>query len=277
MITPINKIIPISVVDGMGSRTAIFLQKCNINCLYCHNPETQNICTNCGKCVPSCPTNALYINNGIVKWDYEKCCNCDKCINTCESFSSPKIMYMTPNDVLLEVKKNIPIIRGITVSGGECTLYPEFLTELFKLAKQENLTCYIDTNGMVDLSKYQNLMLHCDKVMLDIKSWDKNIFFNLTGSDNDIVKKNLVYLAKNHKLEEVRIVCIDNYVDAKETIIGISKLVKDYLDEFTLKLITFRSYGVKSHLSGEKSPSYKEMELLQELAKSYGFSNIRIV
>lgn len=36
----INRILPFSSVDGPGNRTVIFLQGCNFNCLYCHNPET---------------------------------------------------------------------------------------------------------------------------------------------------------------------------------------------------------------------------------------------
>jgi len=38
----VNRIIPFSSVDGPGNRTAIFLQGCNFNCSYCHNPETIN-------------------------------------------------------------------------------------------------------------------------------------------------------------------------------------------------------------------------------------------
>ena len=53
MKAPVNKIIPVSVVDGPGNRTAVFLQGCNISCAYCHNPETQNLCTGCGVCVLS--------------------------------------------------------------------------------------------------------------------------------------------------------------------------------------------------------------------------------
>ena len=37
---PVNKIIPFSSVDGPGNRTAVFVQGCNFNCHYCHNPET---------------------------------------------------------------------------------------------------------------------------------------------------------------------------------------------------------------------------------------------
>mgnify|MGYP001728747493 FL=1 len=47
---PINKIIPLSVVDGPGCRTSVFVQGCNIACAYCHNPETQQLCRACGIC-----------------------------------------------------------------------------------------------------------------------------------------------------------------------------------------------------------------------------------
>ena len=45
---PVNKIIPFSVVDGPGSRFAVFFQSCGFSCAYCHNPETMRMCTGCG-------------------------------------------------------------------------------------------------------------------------------------------------------------------------------------------------------------------------------------
>jgi pyruvate-formate lyase-activating enzyme len=36
----INKILNFSSVDGPGNRLVVFTQGCNLNCLYCHNPET---------------------------------------------------------------------------------------------------------------------------------------------------------------------------------------------------------------------------------------------
>ncbi|MCI7575162.1 MAG: 4Fe-4S cluster-binding domain-containing protein, partial [Clostridiales bacterium] len=44
----VNRIIPFSCVDGPGNRTAVFLQGCNFDCKYCHNPETIASCVHCG-------------------------------------------------------------------------------------------------------------------------------------------------------------------------------------------------------------------------------------
>lgn len=212
-----------------------------------------------------------------VVWSPGKCVHCDVCIRTCPNAASPKIQYMEAKEVFKEIEKNIPFIRGITVSGGECTLYPEFLTELFILSKQAELSCYIDSNGCVDLSAQTELMEHCDKVMLDVKAWDEEVFFRLTGGRNGTVKNNLLYLAQHRKLEEVRIVCIEPEVDVENVISGIAESVKEYLDEFTLKLIAFRNHGVRSGLSDRETPSLERMEKWERLAKSKGFSNIRIV
>ena len=60
---PVNRILPLSTVDGPGCRAAVFLQGCNLACAYCHNPETQNLCTGCGACVPACPAGALSLES----------------------------------------------------------------------------------------------------------------------------------------------------------------------------------------------------------------------
>ena len=75
----INKIIPFSSVDGPGNRVVIFLQGCNISCLYCHNPETINTCINCGECIETCPTEAISIGiDGRIVWNEKKCIDCDE-------------------------------------------------------------------------------------------------------------------------------------------------------------------------------------------------------
>lgn len=275
---PINKIIPYSVVDGPGNRVAIFVQKCNIHCLYCHNPETQNLCNSCGRCVKTCRQGALSVINGKVVWDKTKCISCDACIKTCQRHASPKVIYMTPEEVFREVQKSIPFIRGISVSGGECDLYPQFLFQLFKLAKQEHLTCLMDCNGTIDLSEYPALIEISDGVMLDVKSWDDKVFQKLTGFSNENVKKNLIYLSEKKKIEEIRIVSLPGFVDADAVIDGIAGLIKSpALHDIPLKLIRFRHFGVRGILEDHPAPSMQYMETLKKHALSAGFSNVLII
>ena len=99
----------------------------------------------------------------------------------------PKRKY----ELFNEIKEISPFIQGITVSGGECTLNADFLIELFKKVKNElNLTCFVDTNGGIDLTDYKELVEVADKFMLDIKSIDENEHIKVTGVSNKIVLKN---------------------------------------------------------------------------------------
>ena len=275
---PINKIIPLSLVDGPGNRTSIFLQGCNLACAYCHNPETQRLCNHCGICVSGCPSGALTIAGGRVNWDPEVCISCDQCITVCPSFASPRVRNMTPDEVFQEVQKNIPFIRGITVSGGECTLYPNFIKELFAKAREHGLTCLIDSNGTTDFSRFPELMELCQGVMLDVKAWDEQTYRKLTGGPtNSVVKKNLHYLAECNKLEELRIVCLQEEVDAEAVISGIAETIGEKVSSVKLKLIKFRPYGVKGRLQNTPSPDDVYIQKLLQLASGFGFKKAVIV
>ena len=278
VLAPINKIIECSTVDGPGTRTSVFVQRCNIHCLYCHNPETQNLCFNCGKCVKSCPSHALsFDESNRVIYNESKCLSCDTCISICPNKASPKVRYLSAEEVYHLIEKNIPFIRGVTVSGGECSLYPEFLLELFRLCKKDRLSCLLDSNGMVDFSIYPELMSLTDGVMLDIKSWDNDIYQKLTGYDNNIVKKNLSYLDSIDKIEELRIVVLPDYVDYYRCIDGIKETVKKTnISKLKLKLIRFRKNGVKGVLKDTPSPSDALINDIRKYAEEKGFQKIEI-
>ncbi len=272
---PINKIIPLSSVDGPGLRTSIFVQRCNIHCLYCHNPETQNLCTDCGICVSSCPKKALTINQGKVIWDKTKCISCDTCIMKCPKKASPKIEFLTAMEVYERIRPSLGFIRGITASGGECSIYPNFLTELFSLAKKDHLSCLVDSNGMVDYSVYPELMNLCDGVMLDVKSWKEEIYHSLTGFSNAIVKKNLCFLDRINKIEELRIVYVPGYVDIKDCLNGIhDAILPEHIKKTKIKLIAFRKNGVRGVLSSHPSPKEEEMDEMINYAYSLGFEKV---
>lgn len=277
MIGYINKIIPFSSVDGPGNRTAIFLQGCNFNCVYCHNPETINLCNNCGLCVRQCHTEALHIEENIVIWDKSKCCNCDKCIKECKNTSSPKIQKITADEVINEISNYKPFIQGITVSGGECTLQEEFLIELFTKAKSIGLTCFIDSNGSNDFSKMEKLMELCDGVMLDVKSFNNDKHKKYIKFENFNVLKNLEYLASINKLYEVRTVVVPEIFNNEETVKEVSTLISKYDCKIRYKLISFRNLGVRESFKYLNSPSIEYMQELKEKSEEIGCNNIVIV
>lgn len=257
----VNKIIPFSCIDGPGNRTAIFFQGCNLKCTYCHNPETINKCINCGKCILTCPVEALKIENKKVVWNKDVCVQCDTCIKVCENLSTPKTIEYSVDELFEEIKKIRPFIQGITVSGGECTLNADFLVELFKKVKKElNITCFVDTNGTLDLSEREDLVSITDKFMLDVKCMDNDEHVKITGKENEIVIKNLHYLLEKDKLHEVRTVVAPN-LNNEYTITEVAKIIDG---KCKYKLNAYRKYGVRKEgldLHGEVGPNEEEMKI----------------
>lgn len=271
----LNKIIPFSSVDGPGNRTAIFLQGCNFDCVYCHNPETINHCINCSMCVSACPVQALSRVDRLVKFDVSKCVECDACTKKCHRNSTPKYKVLTADDIMNDIMNYRPFIQGITVSGGECTLQAPFLIELFKKAKEAGLTCFIDTNGSTDLSLQHDLMSLTDGVMLDVKVWDSVIHKKYIKAPNDMVLKNLDYLIKTKKLYEVRTVIVPELFDNEETIREVAIRISGH--DIRYKLIKYRNLGVRKNSLNMQTPSDKMMAHLENIAHEVGCLNTIVV
>ena len=270
---PINKIIPFSNVDGPSNRMAIFFQECQLNCRFCHNPETINMCNNCGACVLTCPVKALSIIDNKVVWDKNICVNCDTCIKTCKNNSSPKITYMSVEELLKEIERVKPYIEGITLSGGECTIRKDFIIELFPKVKALGLTTLLDSNGTLDFETNNEILEYCDGVMLDVKAVNKQFSDWLIRYPNEAILKNLEYLLKINKLYEVRTIIFPSRdKDNEETISYVSKIIQD---KCLYKIIRYRQFGVRDdeliHL-GDYTTDEEYARKYVELAKSLGAS-----
>ena len=256
---------------------AIFFQSCPFECMYCHNPETIRMCIACGTCVQNCPVQALEKKDGQIVWDEKKCVQCDTCIKVCPHLSSPKIKWLSTNDLMEEIKKVRLFIRGITVSGGECTQHRDFLVELFSKVKQLGLTCLIDSNGSYDFSGDSELMEVCDGVMLDVKATNPLFHQNLTHTDNQLVMKNLKFLLESGKLEEVRTVILPTYPDQnEETVRTVSRIIQG---KCRYKLLRYRPFGVRKEgldFCGQIITSEFEAERLKSIAKDEGSDSVII-
>lgn len=233
----ITKIIPFSSVDGPGNRTAVFLQGCNIDCKYCHNPETR-------------PNRETRLTT-----------------------------RMTPEEVMDRVRRQIPFIRGISVSGGECMQHPDFLTELFRLAKAEGLTTLIDTNGTIPFEGQEELLSVTDGVMLDIKAFRSEEHEKITGEGNEEVLRNAVFLSKRDKLYEVRFVIVPELYDTVRSVREAGEFLGPLYREhpFRIKLIAYRPQGVRPKYAIYPSPTKQDLESLREMLKRMGFEEIILI
>ena len=275
---PVNRTISFSAVDGPGNRTAVFLQGCTFSCKYCHNPETIHACVHCGKCVPVCPTGAIAMDGGRVVYDAKKCVLCDACIKACPNLSCPRIRWMTAGETMQEVRRNVPFVRGVTVSGGECTLHRDYLLELARMIRTEKLDILLDSNGSYDFSEDSELIGAIDGVMLDVKAWNENEHVRLTGMSNGIVLKNLRFLAETGKLTEVRTVAVPDCMNAEETVREVSRLLRALRAENTrYKIIRFRPMGVRPDYRSLRVPADDEMRALEAVAHEAGVRNTVLI
>ncbi len=279
MLAPVNKIIPFSNVDGPGNRTSIFFQGCPFNCQFCHNPETIHLCVGCGLCLDGCPVHALSRDpDGSIRWDHERCVQCDACIRTCPHTASPRVRWMTVEQVLEEVRRSAPYIAGITTSGGECTLYPDFLEALFAAVRPLGLTCLIDSNGSFDFAGRPSLLRDCAGVMLDVKAVGASWSRTLIGNDGAQVLANLDYLLSAGKLQEVRTLIFPGRDEENESAVRyVAPIIRDRCD---YKIIRYRPFGVRAEyqrMLGDDVTAREEAERYAALARSLGASRAYVV
>ena len=76
---------------------------------------------------------------------------------------------------------------GITLSGGEPLLQPEFAAELFRLCREKGINTCLDTSGCVYNETVDKLLDYCDLVLLDIKYTNEQDYKKYAGCEYNSV------------------------------------------------------------------------------------------
>ena len=163
---------------------------------------------------------------------------------------------------------------GITVSGGEPLLQIDFLTELFKKAKENGIHTTLDTSGNPFtreepfFSKFNELMQYTDLILLDIKHIDKKEHIRLTGHTNNNILDLATYLSDMKKPVWIRHVLVpkrsdkDEYLDRlHEFILTLHNVERvEVLPYHTLGAYKWKELGMEYPLEGIDPPTAERVE-----------------
>jgi pyruvate-formate lyase-activating enzyme len=183
---------------------------------------------------------------------------------------------MSVSQVFEIIEKTRPFISGITISGGECTVQYDFLTELLKEAKHRNISTFIDTNANLPEDKMIELSQYFDKAMPDLKAFDSTEHIKLTGKSSDTILRNIEFLLKNDKVHEVRTVIYSDFEKCRKTLFFANFLIRKCNPEVPYKIIGYRKHGTRnSDLTHE--PSDDTMLKIRLYLSSRDFFNFKII
>lgn len=154
-------------------------------------------------------------------------------------------------EVMAKIKRFIPYFRssggGITVSGGEPLLQIDFLSELFKKCKEQDIHTTIDTNGNVSVSvekeKLDTLLEYTDLVLLDIKHIDPVFHRRLTSLSNENVINFARYLDNKRIPVWLRYVVVPGLTDNPVELKKLSKFLSGLSNLEKVELLPFHKMG----------------------------------
>jgi pyruvate formate lyase activating enzyme len=132
---------------------------------------------------------------------------------------------------------------GVTFSGGEPLMHPEFLIEMLKACGEKGLHRAVDTCGFASTETILEVAKHTELFLYDLKLMDPVQHKKWTGVDNHLILKNLKILAEIGANIYIRIPFIGNVNTGVEEITGMA--------EFISKL-PFKNHGLET-LSADKA------------------------
>ena len=274
----VSKILTYSIVDGPGNWLVIFLQGCNFNCACCHNPHTIGDCNHCGECVPACHVAALSLVDGRIAYDPRACDHCDACLDVCPISANPMVCEYSVAQILELAREHRPFLTGLTVSGGEPTKQLGFVVELFRAIKSDKelaaLSCFIDSNGHLGASGWENVLPVTDGVMLDIKSFNNATHQALTGMQNVTSLESARFLHAAGKLYELRFLLIPGKTDSEAELDKLVGFVKQLGADTRVRLNAFQHHGVKGEALDWAKMTEAGVDKAAERLRAAGIDNV---
>lgn len=209
-----------AVYDGPGIRTTVFMKGCPLNCIWCHNPESI-----------SAELQTIIKETKLGE----------------KKFNNPETIgkEVSADIVIMDVLKDKIFYEesggGVTFSGGEPFAQSDFLLELLRLSKANNLHTTIDTSGFTSKDNLQKVLPYTDLFLYDIKLIDPKLHEKYTNVSNNIILANLRFLLEAGANVNIRIPLIPQITDTAENISEIIKLLKSLKFDQSISLLPYHN------------------------------------
>lgn len=129
---------------------------------------------------------------------------------------------------------------GITLSGGEPLLQTNFIKAILKKAKEVNLNTCLDTSGSILNEEVKEVLQYVDRVLLDIKYTNNQMYLKHVGCSLNEVINFLEYLNEKEIPTTIRQVIIPSLNDSIENIEELNKITSKYKCIDKIELLPFK-------------------------------------
>lgn len=165
-----------------------------------------------------CHEQAITLTESGVVTDADKCKCCGKCIHVCLSGAREIIgQEMTVDQVMNEIEKDVIFYDdsggGVTFSGGEPLMQPEFLLALLKRCRAQDIHTAVDTTCYAEPEIVRKVAAQADLFLCDIKHMDAATHEHFTGVNNDRILYNIKELSKIGKNIVIRLPVVPGFND----------------------------------------------------------------
>lgn len=283
-----------SIHDGPGIRTTVFFKGCPLRCWWCHNPESQATarelmireerCIRCRECLRACPNGAISESNGSLSTALDKCAGCGGyCAQVCPSGAREVIgRELTVPQVMAEVARDVVFYDqsegGVTFSGGEPLLQPEFLDALLQECREREIHTALDTSGCAPFSVLGRICANVDLFLYDIKLMDDEKHRQYTGVSNGLIMKNLRELSQQGRQIIVRVPIVPGVNDDEKNIRKLGEFVASLAHPPQIDLLGYHKLGLEKYrrlrrawnLPETQPPSAERMAELAANLRGFG-------
>ena len=245
--------------DGPGTRTTVFFKGCPMACRWCHNPESQEsrpqlaygrirCLAGCHRCVKVCPEAALVADGPHIRIRRDLCTLCRDCLPVCPSEALEVIgREVMVEELLAEVERDVVFFDesggGVTVSGGEPLLQPEFLDSLVTICREKGIPTVLDTCGYAPFPVLKKIALKADLILFDVKIVDGRAHRLFTGVSNRLILKNLRALSALIDNIVVRVPLIPGMTDSPNQLKEMAEFLLSLRRVRRISLLNFHRGG----------------------------------